>query len=304
LPRQWQASTYEAVKKARSSRSQSYPPSGKGLRDERVTAGDLRGERASARHAPSSREVESILIAATALPFAGEAETGILVGAFVRKGLQPSGLTATDDHGVLDWLRRRGTSRRSSRFAVKGARYLHSGRVGPHAYSVIASPILGATDGGLGASLRTRRHEERWPSLLYLLAVLHRPGGGGERCARGSLPAFPRKREGYRTPVASKDAHGRRGPTQRHGLSFKRGLSCRRRARIGRSRSCSRVISCCCRSRQTVPAQRSGRTSISPDLEAFVDGRLAHRPCSTYASARSTRRVKKHWHPHRNGNLT
>jgi hypothetical protein len=46
-----------------------------------VTRGRLRAtyvaKRASARHAPGFREVESILIAATALPFAGEAETGI-----------------------------------------------------------------------------------------------------------------------------------------------------------------------------------------------------------------------------------
>jgi len=48
-----------------------------GPRDEGPTAGDQRGERAGAHHAPGSREVESILIAATVLPFAGEAETGI-----------------------------------------------------------------------------------------------------------------------------------------------------------------------------------------------------------------------------------
>jgi len=53
------------------------PPFGKERRDEGSTAGDQRGERASATHAPGSRKVESILIAATALPFAGEAETGI-----------------------------------------------------------------------------------------------------------------------------------------------------------------------------------------------------------------------------------
>ena len=41
------------------------------------------------------------------------------------------------------------------------AGYLHSWRVGPHTHSVAASPILGATDGGLAAPPRTRRHEER-----------------------------------------------------------------------------------------------------------------------------------------------
>jgi hypothetical protein len=77
LSRQGQASKYETVKEARTARLQSYPPIGKEQRDERPTAGDQRGERESARHAPGSRKVKSILIAATALPFAGEAETGI-----------------------------------------------------------------------------------------------------------------------------------------------------------------------------------------------------------------------------------
>jgi hypothetical protein len=67
----------EAVKEARTPRLQSYPPIGKERRDEGTTLGDLRSERASARHAPGSLGVESILIAATALLFAGEAETGI-----------------------------------------------------------------------------------------------------------------------------------------------------------------------------------------------------------------------------------
>jgi len=53
------------------------PPFGKERRDEGPTAGESRGQRKTADHAPGSRRVESILIAATALPFAGEAETGI-----------------------------------------------------------------------------------------------------------------------------------------------------------------------------------------------------------------------------------
>jgi len=47
------------------------------------------------------------------------------------------------------------------------------------------------------------------------------------------------------------------------------------RARIGRSRSCSRVVDVVAEVDRQWPAQRSGRTSISPDLEAFRDGRLA-----------------------------
>jgi hypothetical protein len=34
----------------------------------------------------------------------------------------------------------------------------------------------------------------------------------------GSLPALTRKGEGYRTPRATKEAHGKRRPTHRHGL--------------------------------------------------------------------------------------
>jgi len=110
------------------------------------------------------------------------------------------------------------------------------------------------------------------------------PSGGlaptrGQRrgCECGSLPAFSRKREGYRTPGASKDAHGRRGPARRHGLSSKRGSSCRggrgSDAR-GRARASFDVVA---EVDRQWPAQRSGRTSISPDLEAFRDGRLARR---------------------------
>jgi len=77
LPRQGQASNYEAVKEARTSRLQSYLPSGRSG----VTRGRLQaihvGQRKQADHAPGSRKAESILIAATVLPFAGEAETGI-----------------------------------------------------------------------------------------------------------------------------------------------------------------------------------------------------------------------------------
>jgi hypothetical protein len=87
------------------------PPQGKGQRDEGSTAGDQRSERARAHYAPGSRKVESIPIAATALPFAGEAETGISIGRVMRKALQPFEHMPPDDHGVLDWLQRRGTLR-------------------------------------------------------------------------------------------------------------------------------------------------------------------------------------------------
>jgi len=50
------------------------------------------------------------------------------------------------------------------------------------------------------------------------------------------------------------------------------------RARIGRSRSCSRVVEVSCRSRRTVYGAEKRTLSISPDLEAFRDGRLARGP--------------------------
>jgi len=77
LPRQGQASTVRSGHKGACLSIAKLPPSREGRRDERPTAGDQHDECESVRRAPGSRKVESILIAATALPFAGEAETGI-----------------------------------------------------------------------------------------------------------------------------------------------------------------------------------------------------------------------------------
>jgi hypothetical protein len=133
-----------------------------------------------ADHAPGSRKAESILIAATALPFAGEAETGISVGAVMRKGLQTfRAHDHSDDHGVLDLLRRRGTPNVPSRACPRGTRSTFAPGESTHiTHTVTASPILGATDGGIGTSPRTRRHEERWPSVPHLPAGLCCPGDG------------------------------------------------------------------------------------------------------------------------------
>jgi hypothetical protein len=60
---------------------------------------------------------------------------------------------------------------------------------------------------------------------------------------------------------------GKRRSTHRHGPS--KGDPRSRRARIGRSRSCSRVIAVVAEVVRQWPAQKSGRSSISPDLEAF-----------------------------------
>jgi len=84
-----------------------------------------------------------------------------------------------DDHGVLDSLRRRGTHDVLSRACPRGARSTFTPGESTHiTHTVTASPILGATDGGIGASPRTRRHEERWPSVPYLPAGLCCPGDG------------------------------------------------------------------------------------------------------------------------------
>jgi hypothetical protein len=47
------------------------------------------------------------------------------------------------------------------------------------------------------------------------------------------------------------------------------------RARIGRSRSCSRVVECRCRSRQQMSWRKEADASTSTDLESSGDGRLA-----------------------------
>jgi hypothetical protein len=112
-----------------------------------------------------------------------------------------------DDHGVLDWLRRRGAPEPLSRLVREGAGYLRSWRVDPYTQTVTASPILGATDGGLLASPRTRRLEERWPSWLHHLAVLCRPGDGRDAALR--LAACLRSEErGLSQPCSSKEVHG------------------------------------------------------------------------------------------------
>jgi len=193
----------------------------------------------------------------------------------MRKGLHPSDPMPPDDHGVLDWLRRRGTSQPPSRLVRGGdgvpslranrpkLAYRHclthprrNRRWTRGAASHAASRGAVAFDAPPPGRLVLSRRRCRW-------------------CESGSLPAFSRKREGYRMPGASKEAHGKRGPTHRHGLILGVRALPSKRARIGRSRSCSRVVDVVAEVDRQWPAQRSGRTSISPDLEAFRDGRLA-----------------------------
>jgi len=88
----------------------------------------------------------------------------------------------------------------------------------------------------------------------------------------GSLPAVSRKGDGCRTPRVPKWTRGKRRPTQR----------CRRRRRhaaAGEDRTLEVVLArhaiIVAEVDRQCQAQRSGRSSISPDLEAFRDGRLA-----------------------------
>lgn len=157
-----------------------------------------------------------------------------------RRGGVPSLLASRPTHAFSRCLTHPRRNRRWTRGAAS------------HAASRGAVTFVAPPSGGLVPNSRRRR-----------------------RCGCGSLPAFSRKREGYRTPGASKEAHGKRGPTHRHGLVLGERAPRSKRARIGRSRSCSRVMDVVAEVDGQWPAQRSGRTSISPDLEAFRDGRLA-----------------------------
>jgi hypothetical protein len=169
--------------------------------------------------------------------------------------------------GVLDALRRRGILSQPSRLAVRDKGYLCSWRIDPcrtqplpHPSSVQPTAVSMrrfARDASRSGGLRR-------PTLDGLVP----PQNGDDGCARGSLPAFLRKREGCRMPSVPKGARGKRGPTQSE--KGRKSLP-PRRARIGRSRSCSRVVDCC-RSRQTVAGAEKRTLPISPDLES-VRGR-------------------------------
>jgi len=161
--------------------------------------------------------------------------------------------------------------------SVKAAGYLRSGQIGPNSHTAIASPILGATVGGLEAPPRPRRHEERWPSQLHPLAVLHRPGDSGEGASVARCPPSLGRERAI--------AHRARRKTRTEGGGRRVGTDSLRKEESscrggrgsdarGRARASFDVVA---EVDGQWPAQRSGRTSISPDLEAFRDGRLARR---------------------------
>jgi hypothetical protein len=136
-----------------------------------VTRGRLRARNVTnntvTRRVPRGKE--SIPIAATALLFAGDVETGISIGRSYGRLLQPSehprqagdqrGARRVHEEGSLIPLLRRQPP-------TKGRWALHSERVGPEPHFAIASTILGATDGGFDAAPRTCRSEEQWSSAF------------------------------------------------------------------------------------------------------------------------------------------
>jgi hypothetical protein len=179
--RQRRARQFEAAKEARAPRLQRHLPKKEGPRDEGPTAGrNTRHARQRGSRAGFS-EVKSIRIAATTLPFAGDAETGISIGRRAEGTPTFRSTRRTDDEGCSNRVgggdltilphgpRPRGWRRT---FAPIGSAHTRN-----HS---IASPTLGATDGGFPALPRTRRREERWSSSPHLSPVLHGRGAAAK----------------------------------------------------------------------------------------------------------------------------
>jgi hypothetical protein len=117
------------------------------------------------------------------------------------------------------------------------------------------------------------------------------------RC--GSPPAVLRKWDGYRMPRASKGAHGKRGPTHRHGLALrKRGPSGRgERGSDARGRARASLM-------LLQKSTDSGRRREADALHLTRFGSVQGRAPSPQLHVRKhALRAKRHWHPHRDGNL-
>jgi hypothetical protein len=165
------------------------------------------------------------------------------------------------DHGVLDSLRRRGTSRHSRTARPCG---------GGVPSLLVSRPTLTHSH-----CLTHPRRNRRWTrgaashaASRGAVTFVAPPSGGlalprrrQRRCGCGSQPAFSRKGEGYRKPGASKEAQGKRGPTRRHGLfTNTRALT----SMASEDRTLEVVLArhwCCCRSRQTVFWRRQANAS-------------------------------------------
>lgn len=136
-----------------------------------------------------------------------------------------------------------------------GGPALRSWLVGSHAHIVIVSTIRGATVGGFSLCPFARgTGKERWPSALSVVQACP-----GTRVALlvwcGSLPALARKTGAIACQVCPKGSQGKRGRRKGAGGNTLPPM----RARIGRSRLCSRVFMSLQKSAVGILAQRSER---------------------------------------------
>jgi hypothetical protein len=205
--------------------------------------------------------VKSIRIAATTLPFAGDAETGISIGRRAEGTPTFRSTRRTDDQGCSNrvgggdltilphGLRPRGRRRT---FAPIGSAHTRN--------QAIASPTLGATDGGCAnaashAALAKSGDPRRSTSGQPCTVRSRRRRCGVTRCLLSPGRARAVARRGISQPIAAR-SEGQRGGTGGDALLPPR-------ARIGRSRSCSRVVVVAEVDRQC-PAKRSGRPPFHP----------------------------------------
>jgi hypothetical protein len=175
-------------------------------------------------------------------------------------------------------LRRRGTPHAPSRACPREAWSTFAPGESAHiTHTVTASPILGATDGGIGTSPRTRRHEERWPLVPHLPAGLCCPGDGIDG-AVWLAACFPSE-GGELSHAACFEGSAREAEANATARALLlRGALLPARARIGRSRSCSRVVDVVAEVDRQCQTQRSGRSPLHPIWRTFRDGRLARGP--------------------------
>jgi len=181
----------------------------------------------------------------------------------------------TDDHGVLEQSRRRGTFGHLDlrrRIARRGE-VLYSRRFGPRSSLSSFQPIVGATGSGvvtLPAS-GVMKSDDLWCFILWRACSAKGLGIDGADVARCPLIS---KGMGYRTPSSSKGARGKRGQTRRttwlqKGPEFMAGRG------SGARGVCSRVVVVYVaevdRQRRT---QRSVRSQLHPIWGAYGDGGL------------------------------
>jgi len=210
------------------------PPFGKERRDERSTAGDPRGSAQTGRPRAGFSEGRKHPDCRDGSPLRGGSRNGDLGRTVMRKVLQPSGLMPSGDHGVLDSLRRRGTSRHSLRLVRKG-------------YGV---PSLLASRPAFAQShcLTHPRRNRRWTRDVASHAAPRGAVTFGAPPSGGLVPSGRRHRWcgvarclpflGRGRAIACRARRKKRTGSegQRIGTGFLKGALTSTRARIGRSR--------------------------------------------------------------------